>query len=128
MRFTSVFLATDPATRSGSRVLRTVAPTAEVFTPIPLRMAFIKPQVRLKLFAMSPGIARNGTLKAFDASGAVIAQDGPRLVAADKFTTMFELAVSTPRIARAELQLEGASHYAIDDLEFDDTPKTTKPR
>ena len=128
VRFSSAFLAADPAARSGTRVLRTVAPTAEVFTPIPLRMAFIKPQARVKLFAMSPGTARNGTLKAFDASGAVIGQDGPKLVAADKFTTMFEVAVSAPRVTRAELQLEGASHYAIDDLEFDTSPKpTTKP-
>jgi hypothetical protein len=127
VRFSSAHLAADPAARSGTRVLRTVSPTAEVFTPIPLRMAFIKPQARVKLFAMSPGTARNGTLRAFDASGAAIAQDGPRLVAADKFTTMFEVVVSAPRITRAELQLEGASHYAIDDLEFDTSPTPTTP-
>ncbi|HEX2460466.1 MAG TPA: hypothetical protein VHJ58_10000 [Vicinamibacterales bacterium] len=117
--FSSAYLAEDRAARSGTRVLRTVSPAAEVFTPIPLRMAFTTPQARVRLFATSPGTARNGTLSAFDASGAVIARDGPKLVAADAYTTMFETTVAAPGITRAELQLEGASHYAIDDLEFD---------
>lgn len=117
--FGSAYLATDPNARSGTRVLRTVSPTAEVFTPIPLRMTFSQPQARVKLYATSPGVARNGTLTAFDAAGAVIATDGPKLVAADRFTTMFEVTAKQAGIARAELQLESASHYAIDDLEFD---------
>lgn len=123
VRFYSAYLASDPAARSGTRVLRTVSPTAEVFTPIPLRMTFVlNGQMRVKFFAMSPGIARNGTLTAFDANGVVIAKDGPKLVAADKFTTMFEINLSSPLMRSAELQLEDASHYAIDDLEFDSLP------
>ena len=127
VRFSAAHLAADPNARSGTRVLRTVSPTAEVFTPIPLRMAFIKPQTRVKLFAMSPGVARNGTLRAMDAGGVIVAQDGPKLVAADRFTTAFEVALPGPRISRAELHLEGAAHFAIDDLEFDIVPKPTTP-
>ena len=126
--FNSAFLAADPAARSGTRVLQTVSPTAEVFTAIPLPMTFTRPQARVRLFASSPGAARKGTLRAFDASGKVVATDGPKLVAANRFTTMFEVSSATPRIARAELQLEGASHYAIDDLEFDTKPLTAAPR
>ena len=127
VRFSDAFLATDPAARSGTRVLRTVNPAAEVFNPIPLKMAFVRPQTRVKLFAMSPGTPRNGTLKAFDLNGAVIAQDGPRMVTADRFTTMFQVSAGQPRIQRAELQLENAAHYAIDDLEFDDSTTNTPP-
>jgi hypothetical protein len=72
-------------------------------------------------------MARNGTLRAFDEAGAVIAQDGPKPVAADRYTTMFEVAVGGARIRRAELQLEGAAHYGIDDLEFDDAPAGPPP-
>jgi hypothetical protein len=119
VRFSSAFLAADRAAHSGNRVLRTINPASEVFTPIPLRMTFVRPQAHIKLFAMSPGTARNGTLVAFDASGAEIARDGPKPVAADKFTTMFEVTVRGAQISRAELQLENAAHFAIDDLEFD---------
>jgi len=119
VRFTSAFLAADRFAHSGNRVLRSINPAAEVFNPIPLKIAFVQPQARIKLFAMSPGSARNGTLKVFDAAGAVIGQDGPKLVAADRFTTKFEVTLNGPRITRAELQLDGAAHFAIDDLEFD---------
>jgi len=119
VRFSSAFLAADRSAHSGNRVLRTINPASEVFTPIPLEMIFVRPQARVKLFAMSPATARNGTLVAFDALGAEIARDGPKPVAADKFTTMFEVTVRGTRISRAELRLEGAAHFAIDDLEFD---------
>jgi hypothetical protein len=126
--FSSAFLASDPAARSGTRVLRTINPAAEVFTPIAFKMTFVRPPARVKLFTASPGTARNATLSAFDANGSVIAQDGPKPVAADRFTTMFEVVAPAAGIIRAELQLEGAAHYAIDDLEFDDTGSSTEPR
>ncbi len=127
VRFRSAHLAADPAARSGTRALRPVSPSAEIFTPVPLVMAFVKPQARVKLFAMSPGVPRNGTLRVFDEAGAVIGQDGPKMVTADRYTTMFEVSVAGPRVRRAELQLEGAAHYAIDDLEFDDVPSGPPP-
>src|SRR5262245_56788233 len=57
--FQSAFIGTDLGARSGTRALRTISPSAEVFTPIPLKMEFVRSQRRVKLFATSPGIPRN---------------------------------------------------------------------
>jgi LGFP repeat len=127
--FNNNFLDTDPAAHSGTHVLRTVAPTAEVFDPIPLVMTFTSRQARVRLFASSAGTALNGTLTAFDEAGNVVARDGPRLVAANVFTTMFEVIdhATTARIARAELRLDTGIHFAIDDLEFEGQPVIPPP-
>ncbi len=61
----------------------------------------------------------NGTLTGYDAGGNVVAQDGPRQVAADVFTTSFEITVATASIVRAVLAVGDSAHEAIDDLEFD---------
>ena len=74
----------------------------------------------VKFFASSQNVPLNGTLTAFDAAGNVVAQDGPKLVAANVFTTPFEVTVSgNPTIVRAELRLENGAYFAIDDLTFD---------
>jgi hypothetical protein len=127
--FDNNFLAADPAAHSGTHVLRTVDPTAEVFEPIPLVITFTSPQSRVKLFAQSSDGALNGTLTAFEGAGNVVAQDGPKLVAANVFTTVFEVIdqASSPRITRAELRLENGIHFAIDDLEFEGAPVVTPP-
>lgn len=125
--FSNHFLGTDPAAHSGTQVLRTIAPQSEVFTPVPLVMTFTSAQARVKLFAGAPGSAINGTLTAFDAGGNVVAQDGPKLVAADVFTTMFEVTVTTASITRAELRLGDFAYYAIDDLEFEGEPAAEAP-
>ena len=125
--FQGAFIGTDFGARSGTRALRSVPPTAEIFTPVPLVMQFTSPQARVSLFANSPGIPRGGTLQAFDANGALVAQDGPKQVAADVFTTRFEVKTNKPRIVRAVLQLENGIHYAIDDLEFDGSAAEPPP-
>ena len=127
--FQNHFLGTDPAAHSGTHVLRTVSPVEEVFEPIPLAMTFTSPQSRVKLFAASSDIALNGTLTAFDAADNVVARDGPKLVAANAFTSMFEVIDPdpTPSITRAELRLENGIHFAIDDLEFEGEPATQPP-
>ena len=117
--FQGAFLATDLGGRSGTRALRSIPPNTEVFNPVPLVITFSSPQARVTLFANSPGVVRNGTFQAFDASGGLIFQDGPKQVAANAFTTKFEVTSPTPAIKKAVLQLENAAHYAIDDLEFD---------
>lgn len=127
VRFAGAFLAAHEAARSGTRVLWSVSPSAEVFTPVPFRMEFTTPQRHLQLFAMSPEIARNGTLRVFGTGGTVIAQDGPKLVRVNNFHTLFQVSVPTARIRRAELRLDGASHFAIDDLSFGTTPSTGPP-
>ena len=127
--FPNHYLDADAAARSGTCVLRTATPGAEIFNPIPLAMTFTSPQARVKLFAGSTNVALNGTLTAFDAADNVVAQDGPKLVAANVFTTMFEVIDPdvTPSIARAELRLENGVHFAIDDLEFDGEPPAPPP-
>lgn len=127
--FQNNFLGTDPAAHSGTHVLRTANPAEEIFTPIPLVMTFTSPQARVKLFASSSNIALNGTLTAFDAADNVVAQDGPKLVAANVFTTMFEVIDpdAAPSIMRAELRLENGVHFAIDDLEFEGEPPQEPP-
>jgi hypothetical protein len=125
--FQGAFVATDLGGRSGTRSLRSIAPNIEVFEPVPLVLSFTSPQARVALFANSPGMVRNGTLQAFDANGGVVGQDGPKPVAADAFTTRFEVSSPSATIVRAVLQLESAAHYAIDDLEFDGEPAAPPP-
>src|SRR5215207_1158781 len=118
--FPNHFLGTDPAAPSGTRVLRTASLSDEIFTPIPLAMTFTSAQSRVKLVAASTNIALNGTLTAFDAANNVVAQDGPKPVLANVFTTRFEVADpdATPSNTRAELRLENGIYFAIDELEF----------
>lgn len=127
--FQQAYLDTDAAAHSPTRVLRSANPSDEIFTPIPLPMTFTSAQSRVKFFAESSGVALNGTLIAFDASNNVVAKDGPKLVAADVFTTMFEVIDPhpTPSITRAEFRVENSAHFAIDDLEFDGEPPASPP-
>jgi hypothetical protein len=123
--FRNNFLGTDPAAPSGTRVLRTANPADEIFTPIPLVMTFTSAaQSRVQLLATSGTIALTGTLVALDAAGNVVAQDGPKPVAANVFTTTFEVKDpdATPSITQAELRLENGIHFAIDDLAFEGAP------
>ena len=117
--FQQAYLGTDPNAHSGTRVLRTVDPSAEIFNPVPLVIKFTSLQARVKMFASNPAATANGTLTAFDSNGAVVATDGPRLVTHDVFTTVFEVKVTTPNIKRVELQVQDSAHQAIDDLEFE---------
>ena len=93
-------------------------------------MTFTSAQSRVKLVAASMNIALTGTLFAFDAAGNVVAQDGPKLVAANVFTTRFEVRDpdATPSITRAELRLENGIHFAIDDLAFEGPPSGGCPQ
>src|SRR5262245_5009465 len=124
--FQGGFIGTDFGARSGTRALRSVAPNAEVFNPIPIVMFFTSPQARVSLFAFSPVEPRNGTLQAFDANGGLVDQDAKQ-VAANAFTSKFEVKSNQPRITRVVFQLENAAHYAIDDLEFDGTAAQPPP-
>ncbi len=130
--FVAGFLGTDPAAPSGTQVLRNASLRDKTFDQMPMVMTFTSlAQSRVKLSAMSTDVASEGTLIAFDAAGEVVAQDGPKPVAANGFTTTFEVTDpdTTPSIARAELHLENGRggrgegsrriHFAIDDLEFE---------
>lgn len=116
------FVDADPAARSGTRVLRAGNPTKE-FHQGSLVIQFTSGQARVSLFAgttlFTVGDKVKGTLRAFNSTGAMISQDGPKPVAPKKFTTAFEVKVSGPFIMRIELEMESTEFEAIDDLEFE---------
>src|SRR3984893_7957652 len=115
--FFGAYLDNDPHASSGTRVLRSRSLNEEVFTPAPFVMTFTSPQAYVAMHASNrPGATGNGTLKVFDASGTLLARDGPKPVPNDSFSVFFEVQVGRASITRAELQLEGTAFEAIDDL------------
>ncbi|HEX5758426.1 MAG TPA: hypothetical protein VF121_04490 [Thermoanaerobaculia bacterium] len=119
----SAFLDEDLAARSPNRVLRVDNPIHE-FAPGPFVIEFTSGQARVRLFAGISGdiVASDpvdGTLRAYDGSGGLIAQDGPKPVAISSFTTLFEVATATPSIRRLELEIGTTAFEAIDDFEFE---------
>ena len=115
--FFRAYIDNEPHARSGTRVIRSRPLNAEIFTPEPFVMTFTSPQARVAMHASNlPGATGNGTLKVFNASGALLAQDGPKPVPNDSFNAFFEVRVGTASITRAELHIEGTAFRAIDDL------------
>jgi hypothetical protein len=125
--FHNAHLEADAAAHSGARVLRAVKTGDEAFTAKPLVITFASLQTRVKLFAGSQFSSLNGTLTAFDGLGNAVDTDGPRLVAANVFTTPFEVTTATASIDRVEFQLENSSYASIDDLEFEGLPPPPPP-
>jgi hypothetical protein len=116
------YVVTHPHARSGTRVLRSIAPNAEVFTPAPLVMTFTSPQSHVAFFAANyPSGTERGTLKVFGANNAVLGQDGPKAVPADSFTASFDVRVPAGGIVRAEFQIENSALELIDDLVVEGT-------
>jgi len=115
----AAYVDTDPAAHSGTQVLRSDCPCNE-FNTAPLVIEFTSGQARVSMFAGASSEAPvDGTLSAFDADGVMIAQDGPKPVAINAFTTIFEVSVAEAVITRVELKM-GTTHFeAIDDLEFE---------
>src|SRR5438876_574534 len=104
--FQNAFLRTDPAAHSGTRVLQVAQTTSDhEFDPGPMVITFTSEQRRVKLFAGTTVAGINHTLKAFDANGALLAQDGFRVVTAGAFTTPFEVQVNGNLITRVEFLL-----------------------
>lgn len=115
--FFGAYLDNHPQARSGFRVLRSRPLNSEVFEAVPFVMTFTSPQARVAMHASNlPGAASNGTLKVFNASGTLLAQDGPKAVPSDSFNAFFEVRVGTASITRAELHIAGTAFQAIDDL------------
>ncbi len=105
---------------SGTQVLLSADPALE-FDPGPLVIEFTGDQQHVHLFA-SPPFSRTpipGTLRAFDANGALVAQDGPKPVDPRGFTTAFEVRTAAAVIRRVELQMGTSDFEAIDDLLFE---------
>lgn len=115
--FFGAYLDNHPQARSGSRVLRSRPLTSEIFEVVPFVMTFTSPQARVAMHASNlPSAAGNGTLKVFDASGTLLAQDGPKPVPNNSFNAFFAVRLGAARITRAELHIEGTAFQAIDDL------------
>jgi hypothetical protein len=114
----SAFLNADPAARSGTRVLRAGDPGDEFHTG-PFVIQFTSAQVRVRLFAGGNFEPANGVLRAFNSAGAIVAQDGPKPVTPNQFTTPFEVRAANPAIVRVELEMGVTVFEAIDDLEFE---------
>jgi hypothetical protein len=125
--FQSAFLRTDPAAHSGTQVLQSGNPSDGEFDPGPFVITFTSPQSHVKFFADSMGSPADHILKAFDGNGNLVAQDGPRTVAQDVFTTSFEVNVPTPTITRLEFLLINSGFEVIDDLEFQGEPPGPTP-
>src|SRR5262249_41968461 len=125
--FQSAFLRTDPAAHSGSQVLQVGNPSDGEFDPGPFVITFTSPQSHVKFFAESMGSPADHVLKAFDSGGNLVAQDGPKTVAQDVFTTAFEVNVPTPTITRLEFLLINGGFEVIDDLEFQGEPPGPTP-
>jgi len=125
--FEAAYLDLDAAARSGTRVLRTYPLNSEIFAPVALRMIFTSGQSRVSMYAGSPFAPVNGTLRAFDSNGVLLVEDGPRAIAANVFTTLFEITRTTADIASVELHPETVSDLSIDDLEFDGDPPPPPP-
>jgi hypothetical protein len=125
--FQSAFLRTDAAAHSPTRVLQSGNPSDGEFDPAPFLITFTSPQSRVKFFANSMGSPADHVLQAFDANGTMVAQDGPRTVAQDVFTTMFEVSVPTATITRVEFLLVNGGFELIDDLEFEGEPPGPMP-
>jgi hypothetical protein len=117
--FQGAYLDKDSSAHSGTQIIRSVSPNAEIFTPQPFVITFTSAQARVKLFAGSQFATLNGTLRGFDSGGQVVATDGPRSVPQNTFTTIFEVKAVPARIVRVEFQLEGTAFESIDDLEFE---------
>lgn len=111
------FLEIDNLAKSGTRVLLS-DDLAEEFNTGPLRMEFTSGQSSVRMFARVEGGSPMGTLKAFDANGVEIGQDGPKSVSQDGYTTQFKISLSTATIKRVELHYAGSFFERIDDLEF----------
>jgi hypothetical protein len=127
------FIDADPAAHSGTQVLRSDDPSRE-FNPGPLVIKFTSGQSAVSFFASRTDTFppdQTGVLRAFDGSGNRIAEDGPRIVTPNDFTTAFSVRLSTAAIFRVEFEVGIASFESIDDLEIDGDvappPPTTLP-
>ncbi|WP_430108849.1 LGFP repeat-containing protein [Paenibacillus sp. B1-33] len=95
----------------------------------PLIIDFTSPQRHVRFYASTTlsNVALNGTLRALNASGVIIAQDGPKLVAPYVFTTAFEVNTPSSMIVRVEFEMDNQKIEAINNLEFEGEPPGPLP-
>jgi hypothetical protein len=125
--FSNAYIDNDPNAHSSTRVLRSRPLSDEVFEAIPMVMTFTSVQAHIRFFAQARDVPLSGTLNAFDADGNLVAHDGPKPVAANVFSTAFEVTVPAASIRRAEFVLGESAFQAIDDLELSGEPPAPVP-
>src|SRR6266542_3963298 len=125
--FSNAYVDNDPNAHSGTRVLRSRPLSEEVFEAIPMVMTFTSAQAHIKFYAQARDVPLSGTLNAFDGDGNLVTHDGPKPVAANVFSTVFEVTVPIASIRRAELVLGNSAFQAIDDLELAGEPPAPVP-
>jgi hypothetical protein len=144
LTFFSAYVQADSGARSGTRVLRSRNP-ATGSDPGPLRIDFAAGQRYVKVHAGTLVGNTRGTLKAFDAQGNVLDQDGEKAVTTGDFAVAFQVRASAAAIRRVELLYESGvivdvtralpsvpaadppPFEGIDDLEFSTDPPPPAP-
>jgi hypothetical protein len=135
VRFPSLPRVVVPAAGAASGVhgLSNAQP-GEEFNTGPLVIEFLTPQRFVRLLAgldHASDAPVQATLRAFDASGALVAQQGPAPVGPgpSPVATVLQVEDASARIVRATLEYSGAFTEVIDDLEFStagpDAPQDT---
>lgn len=109
------YIAAFGPARSGRQTLHFTAPENE-FRFGPIVAAFTTPQRTVSLFA-GDAAGQTATLTAYDAAGAVIAQDGPRPLGLP-ITARFEVSARDNLIVRVEFATSGR-RPVIDDFAFE---------
>lgn len=132
VRFPTLPCVVHPSvsTTSGVRALSNLCPGSEIPSPH-MRIEFTAPQTHVRLVTglteTTTGPLR-ATLRARDASGAIVATHGPQSIGPGPtpIATPFEIITAERRIASVELEQEGGAYpIVIDDLHFDAV--TTSP-
>jgi hypothetical protein len=128
-----IIVTAQPPAHSGRQLLQAWIGEDFNYTG-PFVIRFTSGQARVKLFAgasdRTPGVTITGTLRAYDAAGALVAQDGPKAVIANACTTAFEVKTTTSIIRRIELAEQATTPTgqkyeeveSLDDLEFEGAP------
>jgi hypothetical protein len=102
---------------SGTRFIRSASARDE-FNPGALVIAFPAPVRVVSFVGTAEGPNYMGTLRAYGASGAVIATDGPRQLRERQWTT-FTASASADIITRIEFEIPPSVFEFLDDLRFE---------
>ena len=124
-----VTIAVSPSPHSGRQLVHQFQPE---FAAHPMAVEFKGGQASVSLFAGTQepsAVNPTGTLRALNASGAVVAVDGPKPVIASACATPFHVTSASSEIARVELTIlvdttggRNLSDIAMDDLVIDGAP------
>lgn len=91
------------------------------FNSAPLSFDFTNGQTHVALYGCTFSPRATGVLKIFDATGAFIAQDGPKALTDSSCNTLFDLQSPSPNIKHVEFSaFDSSTNVPESDLEIDD--------